>query len=250
MLLAIDCGNSNTVFALYEGEHQRAQWRLSTDPRRSPEATAEWLARAMAADGFALDVVRTAIIGNVVAAMAEPLRQLGGLCGVAASMAEDILPRTGLPLRVERPDLLGIDRALNAFAAARRYRLPAVVVDFGTATKFDVIAADGAYEGGAICPGFELGLAALHSRLARVPAVALRRPDRIIGRSTEAAVSAGALWGYIGLVEGLLARIEREVGQPVTTVATGGIAPALLPLTAVFHHHAPHLTLDALALLA
>lgn len=250
MLLAIDCGNSNTVFALYEGQHQRAKWRVATDPRQPAESLAEWLGQAMAEAGLSFSGIEAAIVGSVVPAMAEPLRQLCRHCGVEPVETERLLLRSGLALRVERPELLGVDRALNALAVRRRFALPAVVVDFGTATKFDVVAADGGYEGGAICPGFELGLAALHSSLARVPSVALRRSDRVIGRTTEAALSAGALWGYVALVEGLIARIEREVGRPLTTIATGGIAPVLLPLTAVFAHHVPDLTLDALALLA
>ena len=191
MHLVIDCGNSNTVFALYEGEQQRGKWRVATDPRRSAESLAEWLGQAMAAAGLSFSGIEAAIVGSVVPAMAEPLRQLCRHCGVEPVEAERLLLRSGLALRVERPELLGVDRALNALAARRRFALPAVVVDFGTATKFDVVAADGGYEGGAICPGFELGLAALHSSLARVPSVALRRPDRVIGRTTEAALSAG-----------------------------------------------------------
>jgi type III pantothenate kinase len=249
MLLAIDCGNSNTVFALYEGERQRAKWRAGTVPDRSGNAWADWLCQVMAIAGFTPCDIDSAIVGNVVEPLEKPLASLCRRLGVEPLLADHLLPSTGMALRVERPQQLGIDRALNALAARARYALPAVVVDFGTVTKFDLVAEDGGYEGGVLCPGFELGLAALHRCLSRVPAVALSRPDRTIGRTTEAALSAGALWGYVALVEGLLARIAREHGRLATVVATGGIAPLLVPLTTVFAHHAPDLTLDGLALL-
>jgi type III pantothenate kinase len=250
MLLAIDAGNSNTVFALYDGRKQLAKWRTATDLAWGADAQGLWLQRLMAGQGWDIEPVSGAVVGSVVEGLTGALVQLcRDRCGVDPVLAEAVWPRCGLPIRVEQPDRVGIDRAANAVAAHAHYEGAVLVVDFGTATKFDVVAADGGFEGGAICPGFVTSMEALHRSVARVPSVAYARPFGIVGRTTEAAVQVGASWGYSALVEGLIGRIEREYGEAMTVVATGGLAPLFAPFVPAIDHHETDLTLDGLVLL-
>jgi len=249
MLLVIDAGNTNTVFALYEGERLRAKWRAATWPAWDVEERALWLGRLLAGEGVAFEDLRGAVIGSVVGPLTAGLVALCRRLGLEPLLADELWHRRGYPIRVDEPAQVGIDRGANAVAAHARYPGAVLVVDFGTATKFDLVAADGGFEGGAICPGFLTGTAAMHRSLARVPAIAYGRPSGVVGRTTEAAALAGAFWGYVGLVEGLVRRIGAEYGKPLTVVATGGLAELLTPSIAAIDHVAPDLTLDGLALL-
>lgn len=247
MLLVIDSGNTNTVFAVYDGETQRGRWRASSDPRRTADEYAVWLTQLMALEGLAPKDVDAAVMANVVPAAAYGLETLcRRYFGGPPLNVDDPGVDTGAPVRIDRPEEVGADRLVNAVAAHETYDGAVVVVDFGTATTFDIIAADGAYEGGVIAPGIHSSMDALHSAAARLPRVAVARPPRVIGKATVPAIQSGVFWGYIGLIEGILARVAAEYGAPLTVVATGGLAPVFQAETAAIDHVDPDLTLRGL----
>ena len=249
MLLVIDCGNTNTVFALYQGEQQRACWRTVTDSRQTIDDLVSWIFPLMQYEGITPTDVSGAILASVVPASR---RVLSGLCHKLFGLSllvvgEDV--QTGLSIRVDRPDQVGADRLVNAVAAAVRFRRAVIVIDFGTATTFDVVAADGAYEGGVIAPGIHLSVEALHKASALLPRVSVRKPERVIGKATVPAVESGIFWGYVSMIEGLIQRIQNEYGAVMTVVATGGLAPLFKPAIAAIDILDGDLTLRGLRLI-
>lgn len=250
MLLVVDAGNTNIVFALFDGERNAGTWRIATNPRRTADEYAAWLLTLCAADGVALGAVDRAIIATVVPEALYHLRQLcRRWCRVEPLVVSAALD-WGFDIRVDTPTEVGADRLVNALAAHHRYRGPLVVVDFGTATTFDVVDGEGNYHGGAIAPGINLSIEALHQAAARLPRIAIGRPATAIGRSTIAAMRAGIYWGYVGLLEGIIGRIRREFGGPMKVVATGGLAPLFSSASETLETIDPDLTLDGLRLLS
>jgi type III pantothenate kinase len=227
MLLAIDSGNTNIVFAVYDkDENLRGSWRASTEAKRTADEYAVWLTQLMALEGLTLDDIDGAIIANVVPPTTYALTSL---CTRYFKVTPLVVGEPGVDLgievRIERPDQVGADRLVNAVAAHGRYGGSLILIDFGTATTFDVIGEDGAYEGGVIAPGINPSLEALDRAAAKLPRIAIKEPpQRVIGQATVPAMESGAYWGYVGLIEGLVARIKGEYGQPMTVVATGGLA--------------------------
>ena len=250
MLLVVDAGNTNIVFAVHDGAQWRGTWRIATDAQRTSDEYAVWLlalfghARLNPAD------VSGAVIGTVVPAALYHLRRL---CRDWFA-AEPLIARSnldwGFAIKVDNPAEVGADRLLNGLAAHQKFGGPLVVVDFGTATTFDLVDHDGAYLGGVIAPGINLSLEALHQAAARLPRIGIGRPQAVIGTNTVAAMQSGTYWGYVGLVESIVARITTEHGTPLKCVATGGLAPLLAEGTTVIQHIEPDLTLDGLRLLA
>ncbi len=246
LLLAIDVGNTNTVFALFAGRALQAQWRISTVRERTGDEYAAALLQLMALKGFAAGGVGAVVIASVVPQAVFPLRRMcrdffdceGRVVG------EDL--DYGIEVRLDNPAEVGADRLVNAVAAHLRYPGAKIVLDFGTATTFDVVDADGAYCGGVISPGINLSLEALHRAAAKLPRVAVARPQAVIGRSTVAAMQSGIFWGYIGLIEGTVARIRAEFERPMTTVATGGLAHLFGHATAAIERVDPDLTMAGL----
>jgi len=225
MLLTIDCGNTNFVFAVFDGDTLRGSWCASSDPHRTSDEYAVWLTHLMSFNGLEVSDIDGAIIASVVP---DALYPLARLCSYFFKTDPLIVgrPEVRLPLDVaiDRPETVGADRLANAIAAHARYGGPLIVVDFGTATNFDVVNKDGAFIGGVLAPGVDLSAEALASAAAKLPKIRIRRPDRVIGTSTESALESGIFWGYVGLVEGLVIRIQEEHGAPMTVVATGGLA--------------------------
>ncbi|MCS6930750.1 MAG: type III pantothenate kinase [Acetobacteraceae bacterium] len=250
MLLAVDAGNTNIVFAVHDGREWRGRWRIATRADRTSDEYAVWLLALFAHAGLKpADITRCAI-GTVVPAALYNLRRLSReWFGVEPLVARSDLD-WGFDIRVDRPAEVGADRLLNALAAHRLYRGPLVVIDFGTATTFDVVDKDGAYLGGVIAPGINLSIEALHKAAARLPRIGIGRPHSVIGRDTVPAMQSGIYWGYVGLVEGLVARIRAEYGGPLKTVATGGLAPLFAEGTPVIERADPDITLEGLRLLA
>jgi type III pantothenate kinase len=250
MMLVVDAGNTNVVFAIHNGAGWRGKWRVATDAQRTADEYAATLFTLLSHCGLSPAEVHSAVIGTVVPAALYHLRHL---CREWFEV-EPLVARPeldwGFTIRIDRPDEVGADRLLNALAAHQRYRGPLVVVDFGTATTFDVVGADGAYIGGVIAPGINLSLEALHQAAARLPRIGIGRPPGVIGRSTVPAMQSGIYWGYVGLVEGLIARIRSEFGGPMRVIATGGLAPLFAEGTLVIEKIDPDLTLDGLRLLA
>ena len=250
MLLTIDSGNTNIVFAVYDGATCRAQWRSSNDPHRTADEYAVWLTHLMALEGLQPRDVTAAIIANVVPAATY---NLVGLCrryfGCQPMIVGEPGVDLGIGVLVDRPEEVGADRLVNAVSVFERYGGPAVVIDFGTATTFDVVDDQGNYCGGAIAPGINLSLEALHMAAAKLPRIAVRKPARVIGTSTVAAMGSGVFWGYVGMIEGLVARIREEYGAPMTVVATGGLAQMFTEATDAITRHDPDLTLRGLMLI-
>ncbi len=247
MLLAIDSGNTNIVFALFDGDQVKGEWRSSTDPERTADEFGVWLNQLMAMEGIDRKQVKACIIASVVPAMVFSLKQLcRKYFGCEALVVGDDGVNLGLHILLDRPEEVGADRLVNAIAAHRCYPGPLIVIDFGTATTFDVVDAQGNYCGGAIAPGINLSLEALHAAAAKLPRVAIGRPRTVIGRATVPAMRSGVYWGYVGLIEGLVARIQEEFGATMTVVATGGLAPLFMEATTAIQHLDPDLTLRGL----
>ncbi|HVZ07694.1 type III pantothenate kinase [Rhodopila sp.] len=250
MLLVVDAGNTNIVFAVHDDTGWRGSWRIRTDAQRTSDEYAVWLSALLQLSGLTREQVSAAVIGTVVPAALYHLRRLCRDWFNVEPLIANASLDWGFEIRVDNPNEVGADRLLNALAGHRRFGGPLIVVDFGTATTFDVVETTGSYLGGVICPGINLSLEALHQAAARLPRIGIGRPQSVIGRSTVPAMQSGMYWGYIGLIEGLLARIKSEYGGPMKVVATGGLAPLFAEGTMMIEHIEPDLTLDGLRLLA
>jgi type III pantothenate kinase len=225
MLLAIDVGNTNTKFAVHDGKIWRGQWRASTDPRRTADEYAPWLAQILTLSDLGFDDISACIVSTVVPQALFNLRNLSRRYVNTEPMVigEDGL-KLGIEVRIDKPSEAGADRLVNAVGAYVEYGGPAIVIDSGTATTFDIVAADGAFEGGVILPGINLSLQALHDAAARLPRVEIRDPGCVIGKDTVSAMQSGIYLGSIDMIEGLCRRIKAEYGKPMKTIATGGVA--------------------------
>ncbi|MCX8499108.1 MAG: type III pantothenate kinase [Caulobacteraceae bacterium] len=223
MLLAIEQGNTNTLFAIHDGNEWTAQWRSSTESSRTADEYAVWLMQLVHLQGLTLDSFKACIISSVVPQSIFNLRNLSRRYLKVEPLVIGDNAELGVEVRIEKPSEAGADRLVNAVGGFMSYGGPLIIIDSGTATTFDVVGADGAFEGGVIAPGVNLSMQALHTAAAKLPRVAIQRPDRIIGKDTVGAMQAGVFWGYIGLIEGLISRIKEEYGQPMKVVATGGV---------------------------
>ncbi len=224
MLLAIDVGNTNSVIGLYEGDETRAQWRTSTSSTRTADEYAVWLTQLMNLGGFALTDVKDCIISNVVPQSLFHLRNLSRRYFNCEPFVVSSKTIPGVEVRIPKPSEAGADRLVNAVGAFTLYGGPLVVVDSGTATNFDIVGADGAFEGGVIAPGINLSMQALHEAAAQLPRIAIEQPKSVIGVDTVGAMQSGVFWGYVSLMEGLVRRVKAEYPQPLKVIATGGIA--------------------------
>src|SRR5437870_8393611 len=252
MLLAVDAGNTNVVFALVQGREIKARWRIATDPRRTADQYAVWLHQLLELEGYSKQDVSAVIIGTVVPRALHNLEVLASkYFHVEPLIAGQGAAEWPLQLDVDEPQNVGADRALNVIAAHAKHPGDLIVIDFGTATTFDVVSASGAYTGGIIAPGINLSLDALVSAAAKLPRIAIEAPDSdsVIGRTTESQMIIGIYWGYVAMLEGLADRIKRELGHPATVVATGGLATLFDKHTNVFHAIEPDLTIQGLSLL-
>jgi len=253
MLLAVDVGNTNVVFALIAEGEIRARWRIATDPRRTADEYAVWLMQLLAIEGLGRDDVSAVIIGSVVPRADHNLTVLAQkYFAIEPLFAGQGAAAWRFAIDVEQPSSLGADRALNCIAAHARYGGDLVVVDFGTATKFEVLDFNGTYKGGIIAPGINLSLDALVGNTAKLPRIAIRVPetDNVIGRNTEDQMLIGVYWGYVAMLEGLIARMKAQIGRPAKVIATGGLAVLFDERADLFDHVDPELTLHGLGLLA
>ena len=253
MLLAIDAGNTNVVFALFEGREIRTRWRIATDPRRTGDEYAVWLMQLMSIEGIAREAVTGIIVSTVVPRALHNLEVLARkYFNLDPMIAGEGDAAWGMLIDVDDPRSLGADRAVNTIAAHAKYDGDLIVVDFGTATTFDLVDFNGAYKGGIIAPGINLSLDALVSHTAKLPRIAIEPPRNrsVIGRNTEDQMHIGVFWGYVAMMEGLIARLRSEVGRPAMVVATGGMALLFDDNTEIFDHVDPDLTLEGLAILA
>lgn len=250
MLLAIDAGNTNVVFALVEAGAIRARWRIATDPRRTADEYVVWLNQLLALEKFSIGDVDAVIIATVVPRALHNLAVLSTKYFKVEPLIAGQYPVTwGIELDVAEPASVGADRVVNAIAAHHLYDGDLIVIDFGTATTFDVVDYSGAYKGGIIAPGINLSLDALVSAAAKLPRIAIAAPDdqSVIGRTTEAQMQIGVFWGYVAMIEGLVARMRAEIGRPVRVISTGGLAVMFSEHTNIFDAIAPDLTIQGLA---
>ena len=250
MLLAIDAGNTNTLLGIYNGEKLIHHWRIKTDRDRMPDEY------GMIILGFFqhADMPSTVISGICLASVVPPLEK------IFSRMVERYFPDipflvvnhkidTGVKLKVNAPAQVGADRIIDALAAHRLYGGPACIIDLGTATTFDAISADGDYLGGAITPGITIAADALSQRTAKLPRVELIPPPGVIGKDTVQAIQSGLLFGYVGMIEGMVARFRAELGNNMKVIATGGLARTIAAETTVIDHISPWLTLEGLRLI-
>ncbi|MEO1101371.1 MAG: type III pantothenate kinase [Pseudomonadota bacterium] len=225
MLLAIDVGNTNTVFAVYDGENWIAQWRSATDATRTADEYAVWLSQLCQLDGVPMKEFSSCIISTVVPQARFNFRNLARrYLNVDPMFIGEEGVDLGVPIRIKRPEQAGADRLVNAVGAHVQYPGALVVVDSGTATTFDVVGADGGFEGGIISPGINLSLRALHDAAASLPRIAIERPPSVIGKDTVSAMQSGIFLAYVDLIDGLIRRIKKEYAEPMTVIGTGGVA--------------------------
>ena len=249
MLLALDVGNTNVTVGVFERERLLATWRLASDRERLPDEYGAVLLNVLASEGLGREDIDQAVMTSGVPALTSVLEEACGRYFKVAPLRVGAGVRTGLRILYEDPREVGPDRIVDAVAALRMHRPPLVVVDLGTATVFDVISRDGDYLGGAIAPGIGLATEALVQRAAMLRRVELRPPKSVIGNNTAAAMQSGIIFGYVGLVEGMLVRIKAEVGDDAWVIGTGGWADTIARETHVFDQLEPNLTLNGLRLI-
>jgi type III pantothenate kinase len=249
MLLCIDCGNTNTVFSIWNGDRFLATWRTATEHQRTADQYYVWLSTLMALQKIEVTITEV-IISSTVPRVVFNLRVL---CNryfdcrpLVVGKPECRLP---VPVRVDPGTQVGPDRLVNTVAGHAFYGGDLIVVDFGTATTFDVVDHDGAYIGGAIAPGVNLSIEALHMAAAALPHVDITRPDQVIGKNTVACMQAGIFWGYVGLISGICGRIRAEHGRPMRIIGTGGLAPLFATGETLFDEIETDLTIHGLRLI-
>lgn len=245
MLLAIEQGNTNTLFAVHDGKEWIRQWRSATDSTRTADEYAVWLSQLLGMAGLQLGVLDACIISSVVPQSLFNLRNLSrNYLRVEPTVIGENAD-LGMEIRIDKPSEAGADRLVNAIGAHVVYPGDLIVIDSGTATTFDVVAADGGMEGCAIAPGINLSMEALHSAAAKLPRIAIQRPQQghAIGKDTVSAMQSGVFWGYIAMIEGLVQRIKMEWGKPMTVIGTGGVASLFHGATAAIDHFDRDLTI-------
>jgi type III pantothenate kinase len=249
VLLAIDVGNTNTVVGAFDGSTLRHHWRLQTNQNRTADEYGILIRQMFELQGLEPSQVTAVAISNVVPPLALTLDQMVVRYFRVKAMFVGPGVKTGMPILYENPREVGADRVVNAVAAYERWRQGLVVVDFGTATTFDAISQKGEYLGGAICPGIAISMDALARAASKLPRVEFTKPPTVIGRNTVASIQAGLVYGYVGLVDGICARMAEELGFTPRIVATGGLAPLIAGVSKTIQEVDEHLTLDGLRIL-
>ena len=248
MLLAIEQGNTNTMFAIHDGSSWVAQWRSATESTRTADEYVVWLSQLLSMQGLGFRAIDAVIISSVVPQSIFNLRNLSRRYFNVEPLVIGENANLGIDVRIEKPSEAGADRLVNAIGAGMVYKGPLIVIDSGTATTFDIVGEDGAFEGGIIAPGINLSMQALHEAAAKLPRIAIQRPagNRIVGTDTVSAMQSGVFWGYISLIEGLVSRIKAERGEPMTVIATGGVASLFEGATESIDHFDSDLTIRGL----
>ncbi len=249
MLLAIDIGNTNITFGLYEGDRLGPRWRIRTIHEKTPDEYGILMLQLFEHQGRKEDAISGVAIASVVPPLSQAFEEASRSYVGIEPLLVDAGVRTGVRIRYDDPRQVGADRVVDAAAVKALYGVPACVVDFGTGTTFDAVSADGDYLGGAIAPGIGIAAQALFERTAKLPRVELSRPPSVIGRNTPHAMQSGLLFGYVGLVEGMVARFKAELGEETRVVATGGLAEVIAKETDVIDVVDPWLTLHGLRII-
>ncbi len=249
MLLAIDIGNSNIVWGVFDGDKLLADWRVGTDHAKTTDEYAILLLDLLRVEGISPERVNGVILSSVVPPLTPLFEELSETYFHCLPLIVSTELETGLTIKYTNPQEVGSDRIVNAAAAYRRYGGPIIIVDFGTATTFCTVTATGEYLGGAIAPGLRISAEALYTRTAKLPKIELVRPKSAIGQDTVTSMQAGLIFGYAGLVDELVRRIQHELGRECFVLATGGLAGLIAPESQAIREIRPHLTLEGLALL-
>lgn len=249
MLLAIDSGNTNVVFAVYDGDERLGVWRCMNDPKRTADEYAVWLHQLMAIKNIKFEDIGRTILASVVPETMfnleslcrryfddDPLLVTGGTNGI----------KLGIEILIKKPEQVGADRIVNAIAGHKKYGGPLIIVDFGTATTFDVVDSEGNYCGGVIAPGPNLSLKSLFMAAAQLPLVEIKPSQKIIGDDTVSAMQSGIFWGYVAMIEGMIERIVAEFGSEMKVIATGGLSDIFASSTNKIDEINRGLTLDGL----
>lgn len=246
MLLAIDVGNTNTVFAVSNGSKVIAEWRLATNPNRTADEYGFWLRHLMQSDAPDCLPITGVILATVVPQTQFELMQCARRYFNVEPLLINSQIKTPLKIEVENPHELGADRLVNALQGWLQFKCGLIIIDFGTATTFDVVNNQGAYIGGVIAPGVNLSLAALHNAAAKLPNIRIRAPEKVIGKNTINAMESGIYYGYACLINGLIERIKQEQPDIKKVIATGGLAPLYAKSTPLIDEIIPDLTIDGL----
>jgi len=249
MLLAIDLGNTNTVFGVYDGEHLVMHWRLSTQKDRTVDEFGILLRNLFSLERIDVKKIRKVIIASVVPPLDPVLNEM-------VSSYFSVKPvfvtheNAGIPILYDKPSDVGADRIVDAVAVVHKYGKPAIVVDFGTATTFDAITPNGEYQGGVIAPGIVISAEALYQHAAKLPRIEIQKPAHVIGTSTVTSMQSGLFYGYVALVDGIITRMKKELGPNTKVIGTGGQAPLISQETKLIDTVDANLTLDGLQLVA
>lgn len=249
MLLVIDIGNSNTVLGIYDRQDLKNNWRIGTDKDRTVDEYAMLIDNLFRLSGLQFSDLDDVVVSSVVPPMLDTIE---GLCQQYFELTPYVVGpgiKTGMPIQYDNPREVGADRIVNAIAAYERSRCGLIVVDFGTATTFDVISPDGSYQGGAIAPGVGISADALFARASKLPRVEFSRPEQIIAKNTVNSMQAGIFFGYVGLVEGIVSRMIKELPERPKVIATGGLAASISAATSCIDRVEPFLTLEGLRIL-
>ena len=249
MLLVIDVGNSNTVLGVYREDKLLCDWRIATDKDRTVDEYAILVLNLFELAQMKVDQLSAVIISCVVPPM---LINLETLCHKYFKLVPLVVGpgiKTGMPIKYDNPKEVGADRIVNAVAAFERWHCGMIVVDFGTATTFDVISSSGEYQGGAIAPGVGISAEALFARASKLPRVEFSRPPQVVAKNTVSSMQSGIFYGYVGLVEGIVTRIQEETGQPLKVIATGGLAASIAEASTMINCVEPFLTLEGLRII-
>lgn len=245
-LLAIDAGNTNTNFAVFDGKEIIAKWRTATIHHRTGDEYSVILSQLMANEGIERKDIKNIIIASVVPQIMIAINKLcSNYFKIKPLIVGENVSYT-IKIKIDNPSEIGADRVVNAIASRKLYKKAAIIIDFGTATTFDVVDDKGAYCGGVISPGINLSLSALQEAAAMLPRVWIKKPNKVIGTNTKAAMQSGIYWGYIGLIEGIVSRIKGEMKSKPVVIATGGLAPMFSESTKLIDKVEPDLTLIGL----
>ena len=247
MLLAIDAGNTNTLFAIHDGDDWAVEWRIATDPSRTADEYAVWFHQLCEMQNIRVGDITDCVISTVVPQALFNFRNLARRrLGTEPLIIGEPGVEIGIDVALPNPKEVGADRLVNALGARRDYPGPLVIVDSGTATTFDVVGEGGVFEGGIICPGINLSVRALHDAAARLPRIEIRNPGPVVGTSTVSAMQSGVFWGYVELIDGLVRRIRDEDPRPFTVVGTGGVASLFEGASTGIDVFDPRLTINGL----
>ena len=247
MLLAIDTGNTNTLFAIHDGKEWIVEWRIATNATRTADEYAVWFHQLLVMQGLSFEDIAECVISTVVPQSLFNMRNLSRRhLNVDPIIIGEEGVKIGIGIRNVNPKEVGADRLVTALGAIKRYKGNLIIIDSGTATTFDVISEDGYFEGGIISPGINLSVKALHKAAAQLPRIEIRRPENVVGHSTVSAMQSGIFWGYIGLIDGLVERIIEEEKRSFTVIGTGGVASLFEGASRTIEHYDSNLTIDGL----